>query len=357
MPDTLTGVANRTLFLERLRQALATARRNRLGAAVLVIDLDGFKPVNDRLGHDAGDRLLTIVAERLGHRLRESDTIGRLDGDSFAVLLENLQRPEDAALVVQKLMEVVEAPMALAGEVLRISASFGVTLYPIDASEPEEILRLADAAMHRAKAAGGRACRFHDANLSAATSRIVPMLAERMVEPAPKGGLDQALQEGRFELFFQPQITLRSPIVGLTATPRLHDAERGLLGPDRFLGMVDEPGFLDRLTLWMAEAGAIQLAAWRAAGCRVDHLAIQLQTPHTLGWLDLADRALAIFERHGLAASSLEIEVEETPLYQDVVAEAGHVARCGPRGCASPSAISASRWSRSPCCATAGSTR
>ncbi len=330
--DPLTGLANRTLFLERLTQALAAARRNRLGAAVLAVDLDGFHLVNERLGYDAGDRLLTIVAERLGHRLRESDTVARLGGDSFAILLENLQRPEDAALVVQKLMQVIEAPMALAGEVLRLSASFGVTLYPIDASEPGEILRLADAAMHRAKAAGGRACRFHDANLSAATCRIVPTLAERMIEPAPKGGLDQALQEGRFELFFQPQITLRSPLVGLVARPRLHDPERGLLGPERYLGMVEEPGFLDRLMLWMVEAGAMQMAAWRQSGCRVDHLAIPLQSAGRLGWLELAEHALAIFERHGLAAKDFEIEVEETPLYEHLVADAGDVAKLRGKG-------------------------
>jgi diguanylate cyclase len=330
--DTLTGLANRTLFLERLRTALASARRNRLGAAVLAVDLDGFRPINDRLGHDAGDRLLTILAERLGHRLREIDTIARLDGDTFAILLENLQRPEDAALVVQKLMQVIEAPMALAGEVLRLTASFGVTLYPIDASEPDEILRLADAAMHRAKAAGGRACRFHDPNLSAATRRIVPTLADRMVEPAPRGGLDQALQEGRFELFFQPQITLRSPVVALTARPRLHDPERGLLNPDRFLGMVEEPGFLDRLMLWMVEAGAIQMAAWRKAGCRVDHLAMPLQSVDSFGWLELADRALAIFERHGLEARNLEVEIEEPALYQDLVADTGHVAKLRGKG-------------------------
>ena len=330
--DALTGLANRTLFLERLATALQTARRNRLGAAVLAIDLDGFRSVNDRLGFDAGDRLLTIIAERLGHRLRESDTIARLAGDRFAILLENLQRPEDAALVVQKLMQVIEAPMALAGEVLRLKASFGVSLYPIDASEPDEIMRLADAAMHRAKAAGGRACRFHDANLSAATGLIVPLLGERMVEPAPKGGLDQALQEGRFELFFQPQIALRSPTMGLIARPRLHDPDRGLLAPDRFLGMIEEPGFLDRLVLWMAEAGAIQLAAWRSAGCRVDHLAIPLLTPNALGWLELADRGLAIFERHGLEPGCLELEVEEAPLYQDLISHAGNVAKLRDKG-------------------------
>jgi diguanylate cyclase (GGDEF)-like protein len=330
--DVLTGLANRTLFLDRLTAALAQARQNRLGAAVLAIDLDGFGPINERLGYDAGDRLLTIVAERLGHRLRDSDTIGRFAGDSFAVLLENLQRPEDAALVVQKLMEVIEAPMALAGEVLRLTASFGVALYPIDASAPDEILRLADAAMHRAKAAGGRACRFHDPSLSAASGRIVPMLAQRMAEPAPKGGLDQALEEGRFELFFQPQITLRSPLVGLTARPRLNDPERGSLGPDRFLGMVDEITFLDRLTLWIAEVGAIQLAAWRGAGCRVDHLAIPLHGANPLAWLDLTDRVLAIFERHGLAPSSLELELDEAPFYQDFALQAGNIAKLKAKG-------------------------
>jgi diguanylate cyclase (GGDEF)-like protein len=330
--DALTGLANRTLFLDRLQAALTQARRNRLGAAVLAIDLDGFGPVNERLGYDAGDRLLTIVGERLGHRLRESDTVARLAGDSFAVLLENLQRPEDAALVVQKLMEVIEAPMALAGEVLRLTASFGVTLYPIDASEPAEILRLADAAMHRAKAAGGRACRFHDPSLSAASGRIVPTLAKRMVEPAPKGGLDQALQEGRFELFFQPQITLRSPLVGLAARPRLNDPERGSLGPDRFLGMVDDPSFLDRLTLWIAEAGAIQLAAWRKAGCRVDHLAIPLPNSNPLAWLDLADRVMAIFGRHGVEAKCLELELDEAPVYQDFAVQAGNISKLKSKG-------------------------
>lgn len=330
--DTLTGLANRTLFLEHLTNALAAARRNRLGAAVLAIDVDGFKAINDRLGHDAGDRLLTIIAERLSHRLRESDTIARFGGDCFAVLLENLQRPEDAALVVQKLIEVIEAPMALAGEVLRLSASFGVALYPIDASVPEEILRLADAAMHRAKAAGGRGCRFHDPALSAATGRILPLLAKRIVEPAPKGGLERALQEGRFELYFQPQITLRSPLVGLAARARLRDPERGLLGPDRFFGMVEDQAFVERLTLWMIEAGAIQLASWRNAGCRIDHLAIPLHLPQIAACVDLTDRAIAILERHSLTPACLELEVEESLLYEDLGTRAGKAAKLRAKG-------------------------
>lgn len=330
--DRLTGVANRTLFLDRVRQALASARRHRLGAGVIALDLDGFRAINERLGHDAGDRLLGIIAERLGHRLRETDTIARFDADSFAVLIENLQRPEDAALVVQKLMEVIEAPTALAGEVLRPTASFGVALYPIDASAADELLRLAEVAMHRAKQAGGRACRFHDMSLSAVSGRITPALAGRMVEPAPKGGLDLALQEQRFELHFQPQVTLRSPVVGLAARPRLRDPERGVLGPDRFLGMVEGPQFLPRLTDWMIEAGAAELAAIRAAGCRVDHLAIPVLQQPAEGWVETADRALVALGKHALEPASLELEFDESTLYDDRTSGLGTIDQLRKRG-------------------------
>ncbi len=315
--DRLTGVANRTLFLDRLHHALAAARRHRLGVAVIALDLDGFRPINDRLGHDAGDRLLHTIAERLGHRLRETDTVARFDADSFAVLVENLQRPEDAALVVQKLMEVIEAPTALAGEVLRPTASFGVALYPIDASASEELLRLAEAAMHRAKQAGGRICRFHDVSLSAVTGRVTPALAGRMVEPVPKGGLDTALREQRFELHFQPQLPLRSALVGLAARPRLRDPERGVLGPERFLSMVEGPHFLPRLTDWMIDAGAAALVAMRKAGCRVDHLAIPVLQASGDGWVETADRAVAALGRHELEPRSLELEFDEATLYRD----------------------------------------
>lgn len=333
MPDRLTGVANRTLFLERMRHALATARRQRRSAAVVAVDIDGFRAVNQRLGHDAGDRLLGIMAERLGHRLRDNDTVARLEADSFAVVIDNLQRPDDAARFAQKLAEVIEAPTALAGEVLRPTASLGIALYPIDASAPDELLGLAEAAMHRAKLAGGRACRFHDFSIAPSNAgHIIPVVSDRLAEPAPRGSLETAFQEGRFELYFQPQITLRSPVVSLSLQPRLRDPERGLLRADRFLSAFVEQDLIGRLTDWMVETAAASMVAAHAAGCRVDHFAVPVPRPFVPVWPDMAERAIATLQRHGLKAENLELEFDEAAVFEDLAGQSGIIQGLRARG-------------------------
>ena len=151
--DELTGLANRSLFQDRLGRAIAARRHDRL-AAVMILDLNGFKAVNDQLGHSAGDRLLTIMGGRLTKRLRETDTIARLGGDEFALLIENLAKPEHAALVARKLLDTVAPPIELDDQQVTVTASLGVALYPRDGADPDALVREADRAMYRAKAEG-----------------------------------------------------------------------------------------------------------------------------------------------------------------------------------------------------------
>jgi diguanylate cyclase (GGDEF)-like protein len=154
--DELTGLANRSLFQDRLARAIAWARRHDRLAAVMILDLNGFKAVNDQLGHSAGDRLLTIMGGRLTKRLRETDTIARLGGDEFALLIENLAKPEHAALVARKLLDTVAPPIELDEQQVSVTASLGVALYPRDGADPDTLVREADRAMYRAKAEGGQ---------------------------------------------------------------------------------------------------------------------------------------------------------------------------------------------------------
>ena len=164
--DELTGLANRSLFQDRLGRAIAWARRHDRLAAVMILDLNGFKAVNDQLGHSAGDRLLTIMGGRLTKRLRETDTIARLGGDEFALLIENLAKPEHAALVARKLLDTVAPPIELDDQQVTVTASLGVALYPRDGADPDALVREADRAMYRAKAEGGNLCRFSRVRIS-----------------------------------------------------------------------------------------------------------------------------------------------------------------------------------------------
>ncbi len=196
--DELTGLANRSLFQDRLERALAWARRHERLLAVMVLDLNGFKAVNDRLGHAAGDRLLAIMGRRLSDRLRETDTVARLGGDEFAILIENLAKPEHAALVARKLLEAVAPPVAVDGETVGVTASLGVALYPRDGEDGATLAREADRAMYRAKAEGGNLCRFSSEQLERRVQRGALLETD----------LRRALEQGELVLHYQPQVTL-----------------------------------------------------------------------------------------------------------------------------------------------------
>jgi diguanylate cyclase (GGDEF)-like protein len=311
--DDLTGLANRALLRDRLERALAGARRHRSEVAVMILDLDGFKAVNDTLGHAAGDRLLRAVADRLRNRVRETDTVARLGGDEFALVIENLVRPEHAALVARKLLDALEAPVQVDGAEARVGASIGAALYPRDAEDPAALLRLADAAMYAAKAAGGRDCRFHDARLDQRMRRGAILESD----------LRRALERGEFVLHYQPQVALRGAAFGVAALPRWRHPELGLIEAERFRAVAEESGLVEPLTDWLLEQASEQLRAWREAGLGEIQASLPVLSRRQLLWSTLGERVLAALQRAGLPRTALELEFEEQLLLEEVQAGGG----------------------------------
>jgi diguanylate cyclase len=315
--DDLTGLANRSLFQDRLVRALAWARRHGRVVAVMVLDLNGFKAVNDRLGHGGGDRLLAIMAKRLTRRLRETDTIARLGGDEFALLVENLSKPEHAALVARKLLDTVAPPVDVDGHQVTVTASLGVALYPRDGDDAGELVRQADGAMYRAKAEGGNLCRFSNDQLERRLERGAVLEAD----------LRRGLERGELILHYQPQITLRPGRLGIAAVLRWDHPELGLIGPERFLPVAEDTGLLRPLTEWLFDAGCARAGHWCALGFERMHLALPLLSRQQLAWSGLAARLDERLRRADLAPERLEIEVSEELLLAD--AEAGGIGLAG----------------------------
>jgi diguanylate cyclase (GGDEF)-like protein len=318
--DELTGLANRSLFQDRLERALAWARRHERLVAVMILDLNGFKAVNDRLGHVAGDRLLALMAQRLSGRLRETDTVARLGGDEFAILIENLARPEHAALVARKLLDTIAPPATVDGQEVAVTASLGVALYPRDAEEGAALVQQADRAMYRAKAEGGNLCRFSSGQLERRVQRGALLETD----------LRRGLEQGEFALHYQPQVTLTPGALGISALIRWRHPELGLIGPERFLSLAEENGLLEPITDWLFEAACDQARRWHAQGFERVHLALPLLSRQQLGWSGLAQRLAAGLQATGMHPGSLEIELREELLLSD--ADAGGRALAGLRG-------------------------
>lgn len=306
--DQLTGLANRTLLQDRLERALAWARRNDRLVAVMILDLNGFKQVNDGLGHAAGDRLLCVMAERLQGRLRETDTVARTGGDEFALVIENLARPEHAALVARKLLDAVAPPVLLGDREVRVTASLGIALYPDDADAPADLQGAADAAMYRAKAEGGNLYRFANPALERSVQRGALLASD----------LRRGLLAGEFVLHFQPQIALVPGEVGIAALPFWRHAELGLIAPDRFLPLAEASGLTDLLMAWMVDAAIDQLAAWRRFELDQLHLALPLLVRRQLQWSDLTGMVEQRLQPAGVPPRAIEIEVDEARLLADL---------------------------------------
>ena len=299
--DELTGLANRSLFQDRLERALAWARRQQRLVGVMILDLNGFKAINDRLGHLAGDRLLAVMAKRLGGRLRETDTVARLGGDEFAILIENLVKPEHAALVARKLLDTVAPPATIDGREVAVTASLGVALYPRDGQTGAELVRQADRAMYRAKAEGGNLCRFSSDQLERRVQRGALLETD----------LRRGLEQGEFQLHYQPQVTLTPGALGISALIRWCHPQLGLIGPERFLLLAEDTGLLEALTSWLFEAACGQARRWHDQGLERVHLALPLLSRQQLAWSGLTERLGVCLRAAGLTAGSLEIELSE----------------------------------------------
>jgi diguanylate cyclase (GGDEF)-like protein len=302
--DVLTELPNRSLCVERLRQAIQQAPRHQQRVAVMFIDLDRFKDINDSLGHHIGDALLRSVSRRLTDAVRAGDTVSRLGGDEFVVVLSSVQDADEAAHIVnQRLIPLIRQPHPVDGAELHISCSVGIAMWPEDGGDVDTLMRNADAAMYQAKAAGKDGARFFNAEM---TERAQARLAlEAQLRRAVEAG-DQ------FELRWQPRVDAATGrLVGAEGLIRWHHPERGLVSPGEFIPVAEETGMIVPIGNWVIGEACRQIAAWRAEGFSGHGFSINLSA-RQLRDRGLADEVRAAVSRHGIAPGELELELTES---------------------------------------------
>lgn len=305
--DALTSLANRIAFHELAHEALLRAHRSGRIVALLFIDLDNFKTINDTLGHPMGDSLIQAVAQRLSESLRESDVVARLGGDEFTVLMENLVEGQDAAILAQKILAVLEHPFNLADQTLYISASIGISIYPGDGSEAETLLKNADMAMYRAKADGRNAYRFFSTDLNAQAVEAMRLT----------NALRTALLNGEFFLNYQPRLALPSAqVVGVEALLRWRHPVLGLVSPAKFIPLAEQAGLIEHIGEWVLQTACRQAREWQAAGLAPFRMAVNLSA-RQLRQPDLVARIRAALEAHALEPRWLELEITESLMVQN----------------------------------------
>jgi diguanylate cyclase (GGDEF)-like protein/PAS domain S-box-containing protein len=306
--DNLTGLANRALFRDRLDQALARAERSDRSLAVLLVDLDGFKQVNDTLGHDAGDRLLQEVAERFNGVVRASDTVARFGGDEFALLLEEIV-DQEAVTLAQRLLDRLAEPVVVAGREVLLGASVGIVLHT-GPGQSEELVRHADVAMYAAKDGGRGRYEIFCPEMSKGVGELLGIEQE----------LREALERGEFSLHYQPEIDLETAnIVGAEALLRWHSPTRGPVPPARFIPIAETTGLIVPLGEFVLRQACAQAAAWRSAGLASERFVtwVNVSARQLNGLHKVVHRAL---EESGLPPSGLGLEVTETAVVEPGIA-------------------------------------
>ncbi|MDH3978902.1 MAG: EAL domain-containing protein [Gammaproteobacteria bacterium] len=304
--DTLTGLPNRSLAADRLSQAMAHARRARECVAVMFLDVDHFKNVNDTLGHAAGDKLLTEVAHRLSRCARTEDTVARLGGDEFLIILSGLNTITSAKGVAEKLLEALSIPFALDGRELFLGASIGITGYPEDGDESDVLLRNADAAMYRAKEAGRNTYRFF-------TPEMNIQLLQRL---EMESHLRYAVSKKELSLHFQPQVDIKSgELVGAEALLRWHNPELGHIAPDDFIPLAEETGLINEIGEWVLMQTCQTARTWQGRDTAV-RVSVNISPVQFRGG-DLVETVSRALQESGLPASLLDLEITERVLVED----------------------------------------
>ncbi len=307
--DALTGLANRALLAQTMKDALDAMRSGGAGFHLLALDLDGFKSVNDTHGHQAGDELLKVIAERLTRVIRQSDMVARLGGDEFAVVLNCCPGNARAAEVAQRMIDTIEQPITISGGTVHLSTSIGIASAPADGDTDEAILRCADVALYEAKAAGRRTFRFFEADMDA-------MLRRRLHIEA---GLRRAIEAAELDVHFQPQIDLASGhVFGVEALVRWNDQSLGPISPGVFIEIAAKSGLIVDLGAWVLECACRRVVAWSERGLK-PQLAINLSPIqlHHHNFLAMLDDTLA---RTGLPMDQLTLEITEDAMVGDNVA-------------------------------------
>ncbi len=316
--DPLTGLPNRLLFADRLQQALRQAHREHHQVALLFVDLDRFKSINDSLGHSTGDLILREAARRMLDLVREGDTVARVGGDEFTVVLGALTHGSDAGLIAHKLVEAFDKPFEVADRLLYVTASIGISLYPDDGEEVEALVRNADAAMYRAKEQGRDPFRFYTEDMTAQALALVSLESD----------LRQALANGQFVLYYQPQIQLATGrLVGCEALIRWHHPAAGLVEPGRFIPLAESIGLIVPLSAWVVRTAAAQVKAWQDQGLLADAAVwVNLSGRDTQN-PNLAATIAGICGEVGIRAGGLAVEITETWIMTNPTVAAANIAR------------------------------
>ena len=300
--DGLTGLPNGTLLKDRLEQAIHHAHRMNEHVAVLFVDLDRFKNVNDSLGHHCGDKLLSSVADRFLGALREGDTVARLGGDEFVVVLSGIEQEESVTLIAEKLMRSLDQPVAADEHELFVSASVGIAIYPMDGESGDELLKNADTAMYRAKQEGRHCFRFYQQEMNLSS------LGRLKLET----GLRHAMEKREFVLHYQPLVDVSSGhIVGAEALIRWQSDE-GMISPDQFIPLAEETGLIIPIGEWALETACRQTVAWHQAGVEPTFRVAVNLSAHQFRGQDLAGTVARILEETGCKADWLELEITES---------------------------------------------
>jgi diguanylate cyclase (GGDEF)-like protein/PAS domain S-box-containing protein len=312
--DDLTGLPNRSLLRDRLGQAIAHAQRKGRCVAVAFIDLDGFKLVNDGLGHNAGDELLKVVGVRMQGCMRRHDTLGRFGGDEFVIILSDLDdNPLAITPVLEKIRQAVTEPVMLEGQEVQVSCSMGVVMYPRDGDEPNTLMMNADAAMYRAKDMGKNTFQFYTREMNASVEEKLVLLE----------GLRSALDERQFSLLYQPKVDLRSGrILGVEALIRWRHPEHGMVSPLRFIGLAEESGLIVAIGEWVLQSACRQAMAWRAEGLAPLTVSVNV-SPRQFEEKRLVERVAQALRDSALPAADLELEVTEGLIMRDLAQSVG----------------------------------
>jgi diguanylate cyclase (GGDEF)-like protein len=322
MHDQLTDLPNRTAFHERCVRAIEAADRREAGVAVIVLDLDRFKEVNDALGHECGDSLLTMIGPRLSAALRTSDTVARLGGDEFGILLEGMHAPEEAIAVAQKITDALVTPFEVDEMELEVSASLGIAMFPQDAVDADALLRHADVAMYSAKEANTRFDVYvaEEDRFTADRLRIV-------------GDLRRAIDGDVLSMHFQPKVEVATGrLIGVEALARWDDAERGSIPPDVFIPLAEHTGLIRRLTSKMVESAISQCRRWVDLGLEIP-IAVNLSARDLLDE-DLPVEIEMLLARYDIPASLLELEITEGSIMDQPALAIGSLDRLSAMGVA-----------------------
>ena len=305
--DTLTNLPNRQLLDDRLEQHIIHAHRENQMVGLLYIDLDRFKNINDSLGHSVGDKLLQQTAERLKKCVREADTVGRLSGDEFIIILSNMVDPKDASNIAEYIIKRISEPYHIDRHEVFVTPSIGITLYPLDGTNSEELLKHADAAMYRAKESGRGKYMFFEEKMN----------LEDLERTRMEQDLRHALERNEFEILYQPQIELENgSIIGAEALLRWHHTHHGTIDPSRFIPLAEDTGMIEPIGEWVLRTACRQYKIWQENGIIIDRLSVNVSSRQFMQrkFVDIVYKALTAT---GMSPERLELEITESLLMED----------------------------------------